>query len=605
MAYSTPLPDYNSAKSLSTQNQLSIAMLSLSGTKPSNDDSFIAAAPVAAQSRIKGQLFAIADGVSHANKAAEASWYCLNELRRNYFSSATSWSTQKAISQSLQKINTQLYANTSDKHDTIKSKMSNPNFNTSAEREQWLSTLSCAVIKGNKAHVFHVGDSQIGVLRDGCFQCLTKPHNSHFGGHSKVLTRAMGADSHLQVDYSTFQIQLNDVLVFTTDGVHEFVSESEIINSISSSSGLDKSVRDIVEIAKQNKSDDNLTCMLVKIESLNLSVEFEFDQLIATKKIPRALSPGNIIDDYEILEVIHETARSHLYLAADRDHTSGSPRKRYAIKIPSINFEDDKEYLQRFLREAWISQLVASPNVLSVLPLNQDSPFLYQVYEYIEGQTLRQWIDDTPSPSINNVRRIIERIAKALRQFKRLDIVHGDIKPENIMLDKDENIKLIDFGDASVAALDELIFDESMPSAAGTINYLAPEVITTFRSSHQSDLFSLGVIAYEMLTGTLPYPDLSEVNKHRLGKIKIHYQSAKDKRHSLPYWIDLALKKAVEPDPSMRYETYSEFISDLGKPRGQIETDYFSQPLIERDPVKFWRTLCVILSLLLLLSILN
>ncbi|MCW8877588.1 MAG: protein kinase [Kangiellaceae bacterium] len=605
MAYSTSTTEYISINRSQSKTKLTIEMQSLCGVKPSNDDCFLAAKPMAAQSSIKGQLFAVADGVSHANRAAEASWYCLNELRKSYFSSATSWSTQRAISQSLQMINSQLYSRT-DRHGTnIKFGEQNFERTSSNEKEQWLSTLSCAVLKGKKAHIFHVGDSQVGVVRDGHFKRLTKPHNSHLGGHSKVLTRAMGADSHLQVDYSTFPIQPGDILIFSTDGVHEFVSEPEIIEAVSSEADLNQAVQRITQIATANHSDDNLTCLLVRIDSLAQSEEFEFEKLLASKKIPRALSSGSIIDDFKIIEVLHETPRSHLYLAVDKDNDQTQPTQKYAVKIPSINFEDDKEYLQRFIRESWVSQLIASPQVLKVLPLNQNSPFLYQVYEYVEGQTLRQWIDDNPNPNINSVRKIVDKISKALRLFKRLDIVHGDIKPDNIMLDEsNEDIKIIDFGDVSIASLDELINDDSAPTAAGTINYLAPEVIHTFRSSHQSDLFSLGVVAYEMLTGSLPYPDLSDMNKHRVKNVKLHYQSAKDKRQSLPFWIDLALKKATEPDPGLRYDTYSEFVTDLSRPHSQIEEIYFSRPLIERDPVKFWRTTSAVLALLLVFTIL-
>lgn len=217
--------------------------------------------------------------------------------------------------------------------------------------------------------------------------------------------------------------------------------------------------------------------------------------------------------------------------------------------------------------------------------------FLYNISEYVEGQSLRQWIDDHPQTHINTAREYLMQIADGLRAFHRLEMVHQDLKPENILIDSNGTLKIIDFGSTHVAGASEICskLDKNIPQ--GTINYTAPECIAGSNCSNRSDMFSFGVIAYELLTGKLPYGD----NDKPIPANKLKYISCRVHNDQLAAWVDGALCKAVNPDPRNRYKTMAEFLRDLTQPNDKFDIST-SQPLLERNPLLFWKSLSGVLA---------
>ncbi len=181
------------------------------------------------------------------------------------------------------------------------------------------------------------------------------------------------------------------------------------------------------------------------------------------------------------------------------------------------------------------------------------------------------------------------------------------------MIDHQGQIKLIDYGTASIAALDEQVNLLKETHPLGTVNYIAPETLINLTSTHKSDLFSLGVMTYEMLTGHLPYTKLSSQSykvgvKNESDKKpyeQYQYLPALEFRSDLPFWVDLALRRAVEANPDDRYDLYSEFMTDISRPNQRAESSFESQPFIERDPVKFWKVVSAILALTVLVLLIN
>jgi protein phosphatase len=277
--------------------------------------------------------------------------------------------------------------------------------------------------------------------------------------------------------------------------------------------------------------------------------------------------------------------------------------KPYVLKAPSANFSDDAIYLQGFIREAWVGERINHGNVMRVLPGKKNSQFLYHVCEYLEGQTLGEWLHDNPKPSIAQVRDIMKQVISALRAFQRLDLVHRDLKPDNIMIDQYGHIKLIDYGTVFVASLDENqeTIKEKVPY--GSLNYIAPETLLHMTADNQSDLFSLGVICYEMLSSELPYKPMqrAEVNIKTYHDLK--YRSILQFRPELPLWLDLSLQKATAPDPKLRYNAFSEFFTDLSNPSSNAVAEYKSQPILQRNPVFFWKSVSTILFIGLVISL--
>jgi serine/threonine protein kinase len=215
--------------------------------------------------------------------------------------------------------------------------------------------------------------------------------------------------------------------------------------------------------------------------------------------------------------------------------------------------------------------------------------FLYHITEYLEGQTLRQRMDDLGQMDLEQMRDCLGQIVSGLRAFHRMEMVHQDLKPDNILINKNGVLKIIDFGSTRIAGVQEL--NNNPPEAPlGTINYTAPEYLEGSPGSPRSDIFSLGVIAYEMLTGTLPYGD----HEQPLPARKLRYRSAREHNPAIPAWIDGALRKATYPLPEKRYEVLSEFLQDMTRPNPQLIRE-LPRPLLERHPLAFWKTLAALL----------
>ena len=163
--------------------------------------------------------------------------------------------------------------------------------------------------------------------------------------------------------------------------------------------------------------------------------------------------------------------------------------------------------------------------------------------------TRYKWLRDNPQPATGRVRSIIEQIAAALRAFQRLSMVHRDLKPENVLIDKDGRIKLIDFGTVQVSGLQEIKSAIQEECPVGSLNYIAPEYLMGQQGVFRSDIFSLGVIAYEMLCGELPYKKPLYRNQIPTHYSHWKYQPIVQKRDDVPLWVDLSLRKATAPSP--------------------------------------------------------
>lgn len=575
-----------------TKLKLEASAFSDKGIKEVNEDAFAIDSPESPSQSTKGIVTVIADGVSHAKQAQKASQYCCEHFSQGYFGSAKTWSTSRIISVITNQINQELCnKKNSEINQTI-----NQSINQVKElKPQWLTTFSGIIFKSATAHIFHVGDSQIALVRDGQITILTKPHNQKLANNNSILTRAMGADHHLKIDYQTVELKVNDYFLLTTDGVHEILTEKQILTSILQQKSSSIS-QNLVELASQYKSQDNMTCLTVQVKSVPHLQPDEIRKTLLKRTIPPALKPGQIIEGFKLIKNLYSSSRSHLYLV--KELTSN---KKFTLKIPSISFSDDEIYLQGFIREAWVGSQIDHPAIMKVYPTKTDTQFLYHICEYIEGQTLRQWMIDHPTPSLEQVRQIITQVVEALRVFKRLDIVHRDIKPENIMIDHQGKIKLIDYGTASIAALEEQVNRIVETHPLGTVDYLAPETVINLSSNYKSDFFSLGVMTYEMLTGNLPYSSSAKHKNRNKAYSQWQYQPATEWREAIPFWCDLALRKCVEPDPNDRYQLYSEFLTDISKPNIDAEQSFKSKPFIEREPIKFWKSVSGILALLVIL----
>jgi serine/threonine protein kinase len=269
------------------------------------------------------------------------------------------------------------------------------------------------------------------------------------------------------------------------------------------------------------------------------------------------------------------------------------------LKTPSIDLQADSAYLERFLLEEWVARRINSAHVLKPCAQTRQRRFLYVATEFIDGQTLSQWMIDNPRPSLETVRGIVGQIAKGLQAFHRMEMLHQDLRPENIMIDKTGTVKIIDFGATRVAGITEISALPERSNILGTAQYTAPEYFLGDPGSASSDMFSLGVITYQMLSGRLPYGTAVAKSRTLAAQRQLRYASVLDDEREIPLWVDGVLKKAVHPDPVKRYESLSEYVHDLRHPNKAFLSKT-RPPLLERHPVLFWKSAAIVLALMLL-----
>lgn len=269
--------------------------------------------------------------------------------------------------------------------------------------------------------------------------------------------------------------------------------------------------------------------------------------------------------------------------------------------MPSIDLREDPAYLERFLTEEWIARRIDDPHVVRACLPERRRNYLYLVMEFIDGQTLDQWMRDNPKPDLESVRDIAEQISRGLRAFHRLEMLHQDLKPGNIMIDREGTVRIVDFGAARVAGLVDMSSDNHAEAIQGTAQYSAPEYFLGQQGTVLSDQFSLGILVYQMLSGDLPYGVRVPRVRHPRDLNGLGYHSLRHARPDVPQWMDDAIRKALHPNPEKRYQALSEFTFDLRHPN-QTFLNQTRPPLMERNPVVFWQAVSALLLLALLIS---
>ncbi len=560
--------------------RLEIGQYSIAGRKPRNDDSYGIVIPTDAALNTKGVAIAIADGMSSSEAAKEASECCVRSFLDDYYATHESWTVKRSVATVLKAVNGWLYAQ-GQRQDF--------------DERGMVSTFSGMVMKSGMAHIFHAGDSRIYRLRGKNIEQLTTDHRIKVGRGLEHLSRAFGINQNLEIDYRQEVLEAGDVFLLTTDGIHDTLSSADLVRLIlAAPKELDVASRKIVDESFDKGSVDNLTCQIISVIEPGKAGAESHKAGAASLPFPKLLLPGDTLDGYTIIRPIHESNRSQVYFAKD---TEGDV---VAIKTPSPNFEDDAAYVDAFAREEWIGRLVSSPNTLNIHDVKGKRRFLYHVTEYFDGKTLQQWILDNPLPDIEAVRSIVSQIALGLRALHRKDVLHLDLKPGNVMIDGNGLVKIIDFGSSQAASWADEKGRAAHAIPAGTADYAAPEHLIGTPPSNRSDIYSLGVITYEMLTGHLPYGK-GITNAAQLKKLV--YIPATTRRKDIPDWVDAALEQAVHKSPSERTNALSALVENLRKPNTELGFGR-EKPLIERDPVTFWKCVSLILLLCCTLSVL-
>lgn len=516
----------------------------------------------------KGVVLSLADGVSSAEAGKEASRTAVDRFIEEYFQTPDTWSVAKSGEQILSTINLKLFRKSHE---------------FSTDSKGYLATFSSVVIKGGTAHFFHVGDSRIYLLRGNVLTQYSTDHVASLSQDKCFLTRAIGMDNRLHLDYGRIPLEEGDRLLITSDGVHDFIQHDDMQALLAQDVSMDVLADQFVSVAKDNASDDNISAVVAEIIQIPHETLDDYSAKLTRLPFPPALYPGLKLDGYEVVKELFASSRSQLYLVQDSD--TGA---QFAMKTPSANFEEDTAYIDQFIQEEWIGLRIQHPNVVKIIRQNRPRSFLYYLMEFVEGVDLAEWIENNQPPSPKRAINLVKQIADGLNAFHQSEAIHQDLKPGNVLITADEKAIILDFGSVFVAGLAECIRPIQTDGVLGTAGYSDPLYLRGHNPGIQGDVYSLATITYEMFTHHLPYGEHIEQCRSALDYDQLRYCSAGKYNSVIPEWFDGALKKGCEFDLEQRYRTIDQFMKDLLQPNPEFLKE---DPVVKKNAstLVFWK----------------
>ena len=547
--------------------QLSFAQASATGPRDENQDALRGVTPIPALAASKGYLFAIADGVSQCADGGLAARSTLQALALDYYATPETWSVAQALERLLLAQNRWLQAN--------------------GGGQPLLTTVSALVLRGRRFTLAHVGDCRVYRWQADALQRVSEDHVWEQPGMQHVLKRALGLDQHVVLDFLDGELRQGETFVLLSDGVWAVLGDTAIAAIVRDQPDLQSAAQTLVTAAHLAGSQDNASALLVRVDTLGeTSIG---DALIQLQQwpLPPPLKPGQPFEGWQVERLMGQSQQSLLYRVRD------GQQQPWLLKTLPAHLHDHHQAGQALLSEEWFLKRMAGRHFPEVHAASQRQHLYYVMREY-SGATLEdlhtkggplplgQWLD------------LAERLLRAVGLMHRRQILHRDIKPQNLLLGDDGELRLLDFGLAWCPGL-----SEDQPSLLpGTPTFIAPEAFRGEKPTPQQDVYAVGVTLYFLLTGHYPYGEIEAFQRPRFG-VPV---SASRYRPDLPEWIAHGLERGVAADPAQRFETAEEWLLQLEQGERQ-SLNIRPRPLLEREPLKVWRTVALV-SLLINLTLL-
>ncbi len=547
--------------------QISYAGLSSAGpVRSNNEDCLNYWQPTIGDDwRARGAVAILADGVGGHGRGEVASRIACDKALEAFLATKPGATPNQCLYQMFTAANMAVYDE--GMHERIEGRM--------------LTTLTVSLFRNNEIAIGHVGDCRAMVIQQGRIRRITSDH-SYTGVQLKlglitvqdaassqmrsVLTRTVGQDPMIRLDYHSVVVTQGDYLVQCTDGLWCFVTEGEIYDMVTKRPA-EEACRELISLAERRGGDDNLTIQIVRIDSVERLSYYRglpIYQKVESAVMGNDLEVGQTLDGrYEITDLISRSGMASIFKATDL-----KTNRTVALKVPFMQFESDPGFFSRFKREEQIGKALQHPYILRFDPDDEDGDNRsrpYIVMEYLDGQTLGHLMRSVrPMPEADAC-RIASRLLEALHYMHEHEVVHRDLKPENVMICNDGSIRIMDFGIAKYEGARRLTFGGFTP-AMGTPDYMAPEQVKGRRGDRRTDIYSLGAILYEMLTGVVPFegPNPFIIMNARLSGDPV---APRKRNPEISPQVEEIILHAMARQPHDRYHTALEMKNDLDNPQ--------------------------------------
>lgn len=540
---------------------------SRAGRKPRNEDAIGVATPSAAEFVARGAVFAIADGISACDHGDRAAQYAVRGVLNDYYATPDTWAPPIALDRVITAQNRWLRSQRGNGSDA-----------------SLATTLSLLVLNGSRYCIAHVGDTRVYRLRDKRLELLTTDHVWNHPQMSHVLTRALGLDNSVAVDYVEGDWQAGDSFLLVCDGVWASVPEPELLKALLLFDDPNVCARKLCELALDAGSEDNVSALVVR--GLQTPPDSVQQRVAAGRALapPSKLKTGSALDGFMVDELLHESRESLVYRVHHTQHAG-----EWVLKTLTPLAADDEARCAALLAEEWLTTRMPSKHFVEtlVLPYEQRTA-LYLVQRFYNGATLARRLKTGQRFSVAETVQLAQQLLRALGALHRLHVIHRDIKPDNVHLGADGVLRILDLGVAWHGNV-----QEKLSQNPGTPSYMAPELLRGEPATVQSDLYAAGVTLYQLLSRQYPYGEIEPFQKPQFGDpVPVTRY-----RHDVPLWLDDVLLKACSRESKDRFETAEEFLLALerGETHGLVVRR--QSPLLARNPIGLWRTVAV-LSLL-------
>jgi serine/threonine protein phosphatase PrpC len=546
-----------------------IGQSSLTGPRERNEDYIGVVTPVSEQLSTKGALIAVADGVSGNAGGGEASEMTVRTISADYYATPDTWAPHNALDKVLTAANRWVISQASANRDMA----------------GMATTLSLLILRGQRYYSAHVGDTRIYLLRDNVLKQLTTDHVWDRPDMRHVLKRAIGLDAHLTADFGEGNVQVGDIFALLSDGVWDSLGDLAIHKGLTKFYNPDMVAEHLTQTALKKGSLDNSTAVIVKITDIGKE---SLSDLIAGGKrlvVPPKLSIGDVLDDFEVVELLHESRASLIYKVRNCE-----TKQLFVLKTLQPLLANDIDSCNALLNEEWLARRVVSQYVPQVLPLSTEKRSkLYYVMSWHEGATLQQRVDSGHHFTAVGVAKLGVEMMRGIGALHRLNIIHRDIKPANVHVASDQRLRILDLGVAYSINVGKI---ESMQNQVfrnpGTPSFMAPELFDGVEATTQSDIYAAGVTLYYLLTRKYPYGEIEPFQHPKFGEPTPLTRYRPD----IPAWLDNIVQKAIARDINKRFETAEEMLHALEV--GELKPIAVQRtPLIARARLIKWQWIAI------------